>query len=102
MPEGPSLVILRERAEPLVGLKVLEATGNSKQDLARITGSRLHGVHTWGKHFLMDFGDFAVRTHMLMFGSYGIDERTEEKVPRLSLRLTPKRKLNSYSCSVRF
>ncbi|GAB6194726.1 DNA-formamidopyrimidine glycosylase family protein [Lysobacter xanthus] len=102
MPEGPSLVILRERAEPLVGLKVLETTGNSKQDLARITGSRLRRVHTWGKHFLMDFGDFAVRIHMLMFGSYCIDERKEEKVPRLSLRLTRKRELNFYSCSVRF
>ena len=102
MPEGPSLVILRERAEPLVGLKVLEASGNSQQDLARITGSRLRGVRTWGKHFLMDFGDFAVRIHMLMFGSYCIDERKEEKVPRLSLRLTRKHEVNFYSCSVRF
>src|SRR6476469_4306028 len=102
MPEGPSLVILRERAEPLVGLKVLEASGNSKQDLARITGSRLRAVRTWGKHFLMDFGDFAVRIHMLMFGSYCIDERKEEKVPRLSLRLTRKHEFNFYSCSVKF
>ena len=46
MPEGPSLVILRERAEPLIGLKVLEVSGNSKLDLARITGSRLRGVRT--------------------------------------------------------
>ncbi len=102
MPEGPSLVILRESVESLAGLKVLEATGNTKQDLARLPGSRLQAVRTWGKHFLLDFGDFAVRIHMLMFGSYCIDERKEEKVPRLSLRFTRKRELNFYSCSVQF
>ena len=102
MPEGPSLVILRERAQPLVGLKVLQASGNSKQELSRITGARLVDVRTWGKHFLMEFGSFAVRIHMLMFGSYCIDERKEGKVPRLSLRLTRKREINFYACSVRF
>ena len=102
MPEGPSLVILRERAESLAGLKVLEASGNTKQDLLRLPGSRLKSMRTWGKHFLLDFGDFAVRIHMLMFGSYCIDERKEDKTPRLSLRFTRKRELNFYSCSVQF
>lgn len=102
MPEGPSLVILREATESLVGLKVLEATGNTKQPLERLPGSRLRAIRTWGKHFLLDFGDFSIRIHMLMFGSYAIDERKEEKTPRLSLRFTRKRELNFYSCSVRY
>ncbi|WP_133499253.1 DNA-formamidopyrimidine glycosylase family protein [Cognatilysobacter terrigena] len=102
MPEGPSLVILRESAESLVGLKVLEATGNTKQPLERLPGSRLRAVRTWGKHFLLDFGDFAIRIHMLMFGSYAIDERKPEKTPRLSLRFTRKCEINFYSCSVRY
>ena len=46
MPEGPSLVILRERAESLAGLKVLEASGNTKQGLLRLPGSRLKSVRT--------------------------------------------------------
>ncbi|AXK72748.1 endonuclease [Lysobacter sp. TY2-98] len=102
MPEGPSLVILRESAESLAGLKVLEATGNTKQPLERLPGSRLRAVRTWGKHFLLDFGDFAIRIHMLMFGSYAIDERKPDKTPRLSLRFTRKREINFYSCSVRY
>ena len=102
MPEGPSLVILREAAASLAGLKVLEASGNSKQDLSRLPGSRLRAVRTWGKHFLLDFGDFAIRIHRLMFGSYCIDGRKEGKVPRLVLRFTRKREIAFYSCSVRF
>lgn len=102
MPEGPSLVILREKASPLAGLKVLEASGNTKVDLSRLPSSRLRAVRTWGKHFLMDFGDFAVRIHMLMFGSCCIDERKENKTPRLTLRFTRGREINFYSCSVRF
>ena len=102
MPEGPSLVILRERAAPLVGLKVLEAGGNTKVDLSRLPGSRLRDVRTWGKHFLLDFGDFAIRIHMLMFGSYCIDDRKEDKPPRLTLRFTRKHEVNFYSCSVKF
>ncbi len=50
----------------------------------------------------MDFGDVAVRIHMLMFGSYRIDEARDDKVPRLSLKLTRKREINFYSCSVKF
>lgn len=101
MPEGPSLVILREAATLLVGLKVREATGNTRIDLDRLRNRRLLAVRTWGKHFLMDFGDVAVRVHMLMFGSWCIDERKDKPV-RLSLRFTRKRELNFYSSAVRY
>ncbi|TZF90423.1 DNA-formamidopyrimidine glycosylase family protein [Cognatilysobacter lacus] len=102
MPEGPSLVILREEAESLAGLRVREVSGNSTQDLQRLAGKRLHTIRTWGKHLLLDFGDVAVRIHLLMFGSYTIDEARDDKVPRLTLRFTRKREINFYSCSVRF
>lgn len=101
MPEGPSLVILREATEPLVGLKVKEVGGNSRIDLQRLKGRRLEGVHTWGKHFLMDFGGPAVRVHMLMFGSYCIDSE-KDRPPRLALHFTRKRRLTFYSSAVRF
>jgi endonuclease-8 len=101
MPEGPSLVILREAATPLVGLKVREVSGNSRIELQRLKGRRLEGVHTWGKHFLMDFGGLSVRVHMLMFGSYCIDSR-KDRPPRLALGFTRGRELNFYSSAVRF
>ncbi|TBR06925.1 MAG: endonuclease [Lysobacter sp.] len=103
MPEGPSLVILRENIASLTGLKVREVSGNSKQDLQRLRGRTLRAIRTWGKHLLLDFGDdLAVRIHLLLFGSYRIDEEKEGKVPRLALSFTKKRRLNFYACSVRF
>ncbi|GAB2508119.1 DNA-formamidopyrimidine glycosylase family protein [Lysobacter humi (ex Lee et al. 2017)] len=101
MPEGPSLVMLREAVEPLVGLRVEEAAGNTRIDLERLRGRRLVAARTWGKHFLMDFGDVAVRVHMLMFGSWCIDARKDKPV-RLSLQFTRKRELNFYSSAVRY
>jgi endonuclease VIII len=101
MPEGPSLVILREATECFPGRKVMQVEGNSKQDLQRLKGRVLRGVRTWGKHFLLDFGDFAVRIHMLLFGSYRIDERKESPA-RLRLVFAKGRELNFYACSVKF
>lgn len=101
MPEGPSLVILRELAEPLVGLKVKAVEGNSRIGIERLKGRRLQGVHTWGKHFLMEFDGLAVRVHMLMFGSYCIDSR-KDRPPRLALQFSRRRELNFYSSAVRF
>lgn len=36
MPEGPSLVILREDTQAFVGRKIVRVSGNSKQDIARL------------------------------------------------------------------
>lgn len=101
MPEGPSLVILREAATPLVGLKLREVEGNTRIDLERVRGRRLEAVHTWGKHFLMDFGTVSVRVHMLMFGSWCLDSRKDKPV-RLGLHFTRGRELNFYSSAVRY
>lgn len=40
MPEGPSLVILREQTKAFVGRKILRVSGNSKQDIARLEQQR--------------------------------------------------------------
>ena len=51
MPEGPSIVILREAAAGLTGRKVLRVSGNSTQDIARMQGQKVLAVRSWGKHF---------------------------------------------------
>lgn len=101
MPEGPSLVLLREAVDGFAGRRVLGVEGNSREDLQRMHGRVLRGVRTWGKHFLLDFGAFSVRIHLLLFGSYRIDER-KDTPPRLRLRFAKGRELNFYACSVRF
>lgn len=99
MPEGPSLVILREKIEEFAGRTVLEASGLREIDYDRITGHKLLDVRTWGKHLLLCFSGFTVRVHLMMFGSYRINER---KATNPALRLTfANSELNFYSCNIK-
>jgi endonuclease-8 len=101
MPEGPSIVILKEAVQDFIGKKVLQAGGNSKKiDFARLTGAKVVAFKSWGKHFLICFKDFTIRIHFLMFGSYRINEHKEGATPRLSLIFARKRSINFYTCAV--
>jgi endonuclease-8 len=99
MPEGPSIVILRELLLPFEGQKVMRASGNAKIDMDRISGKTLEFCLSWGKHTLLCFDDFYLRIHFLMFGTYRINERKETE-PRLQLKFKND-ELNFYTCSVR-
>ena len=102
MPEGPSIVILREHAQGLVGKRIVAASGNTTTIAKeRLVGKRIVALRSWGKHFLVELGTFSLRIHFLMFGSYRIDERKEGATPRLSL-VFRRGEFNVYSCSVRF
>jgi endonuclease-8 len=99
MPEGPSIVILREQAAQFAGKKVLRVAGNSRViDIARMQGRVVRRVCSWGKHFLLVFDGFALRVHFMLFGSYRVDERRENATPRLSLGFARNRELNFYAC----
>lgn len=99
MPEGPSIVILREEAAGFAGKKIVATAGNSSVDIQRLAGRRIVALRSWGKHFLIEMAGFSVRIHLLMFGSYRINER--KKAPaRLSLQFA-KGELNFYTCSVK-
>lgn len=100
MPEGPSIVILREAAAKFRGKTVRRALGNSSLDLARMEGRRVLALRSWGKHFLVEFSGFSLRVHMLMFGSYRIDER-KPSPPRVSLQFD-NGELNIYASSLKY
>jgi endonuclease-8 len=103
MPEGPSIVILRELAEGFAGKRVLEAGGNTRTiDPTRMQGLAVRRVASWGKHFLVQFDGFVLRVHFMLFGSYAIDEDAPGRAPRLQLRFSRGRRLNFYACSVRY
>lgn len=85
MPEGPSIVILKEQATSFAGKKILSAEGDAKIDKARLVGQRIVALRSWGKHFLIELQGFALRVHLLMFGTYRINER-KDSPPWLSLR----------------
>lgn len=100
MPEGPSIVILKELVQPFRGKKIITVEGNSKLDIQQIAGQTITDFKSWGKHFLICLEDFTVRVHLMLFGSYRINERKESK-PRLSLQFK-EGEINFYGCSVLF
>ncbi len=99
MPEGPSIVILREEVEKYAGEKVVSVSGNSKIDQKRVLGKKIIAFKSFGKHFLICFKGFTVRVHLLMFGSYRINEKKDLPV-RLSIKL-PDAEINLYSCAIK-
>lgn len=101
MPEGPSIVILREEASRFERRRVLHVGGNSTQDIGRMRGRTVRAVRSWGKHFLLGFDGFSLRIHFLLFGSYRINGE-KPTPPRLSLGFSKGESLNVYACSVRF
>ncbi|MEP7377095.1 MAG: DNA-formamidopyrimidine glycosylase family protein [Chitinophagaceae bacterium] len=101
MPEGPTLVILKESVLPFIGKKVLEARGNAKIDMTKLQRQKILDMRTWGKQFFICFEKTTVRIHFLMFGSYTIGEQTRpDKSVRLSLRFS-KETIYFYTCSVK-
>ncbi|HMK05138.1 MAG TPA: DNA-formamidopyrimidine glycosylase family protein [Ferruginibacter sp.] len=101
MPEGPSLVILKEAVQAFKGKKIISTVGNSKQfDIHKLDGQVITDFKSWGKHFLICFKKFTVRIHFMLFGSYRINE-DKNTVPRLGLQFK-QGQINFYACSVRF
>ena len=100
MPEGPSIVILREEVAAFAGRIIERAEGSAKVDKSRLEGQVVRSVRSWGKHFLIELEDVSIRIHLLLFGSYRINER-KDATARLSLGF-PNGELNFYACSVQF
>jgi len=101
MPEGPSIVILREAVEKLhlKGKEIDDVDGNAKIDMERVAGQKVTDFRSWGKHFLICFSDFTIRIHFMLFGSYTINERKKTPV-RFRIQIKDA-ELNFYSCSVK-
>jgi len=98
MPEGPSIVILKEAVQDFIGKKPIKISGNTKVDLDKIRNKKITDFKSWGKHFLICFGDVSIRIHFLLFGSYRINE-TKNSKPRLQFKFK-NGELNFYACSV--
>jgi len=99
MPEGPSIVILKEAVQEFIGKTVIRAEGNTKAiDLDLFENQTVVDFKSWGKHFLICFEHITVRIHFMLFGSYRINE-SKGVPPRFSLKFDDG-ELNFYACSV--
>lgn len=101
MPEGPTLIILKEQLQPFKHKKVLHISGNSRQPITQIEGKILKDIRTWGKQLLLCFPRFTVRIHFLLFGSYSIMDPKDNREPRLALTFN-NGAIYFYACSVKF
>jgi endonuclease VIII len=101
MPEGPSIVILKEAIQSFKGKKVLEADGYGKKlDFGRLHGTKIIDIKTFGKHLLICFNDFAIRVHLQMFGNYRINNAKTTANPKLRLHFENNQTLSFYAGSV--
>lgn len=101
MPEGPSIVILKQAILSFIGGRIVNATGSTaKITREDVAGKKLIDIKTWGKHLLLCLPDFTIRIHLLMFGSYRINEVKQNAVPKLQLHFSRNRSVAFYACSV--
>lgn len=101
MPEGPSLVILREETARFEGQHIVSAEGNTTAlDPAGLVGQPILSLRTFGKQFIIECPEIVMRIHFMLFGSYRIDER-KDRPPRLALGMEDGGELNFYGCSIK-
>lgn len=98
MPEGPSIVILKEDVTQFIGQKVISVSGTSTIDQIRLKNQTIISFKSWGKHFLICFENFTLKVHLLMFGTYRINDR-KETIPKLNLTFSTG-EINLYTCSL--
>jgi len=101
MPEGPTIVLMKEDLQKFTGKKVIKADGNAQFEKEPLEGKILLEIRTFGKQTYLVFDEFAIRIHLLMFGSYEVDENTK---PDRQLRLSLNFKEGAvyfYTCNVK-
>ena len=101
MPEGPSIILVKEAVAQFKGKEIIMVSGNSKIDQSRLLNQKVTDFKSWGKHFLICFNGFTLRVHFLMFGSYSINEKKPDRPIRLNLTFE-NGEINLYSCSIKY
>lgn len=75
MPEGPSILHLKDQLMPFKNKVVRNAGGYGKMPTDWIKGKKLLDIKTWGKHLLFVFSNGTVRVHLGLFGDVLVNER---------------------------
>ena len=105
MPEGPSLILLREELSQFVGARVVDVGGTAAIDLGRMRGHRVRAVRTWGKHLLLEFDGVTLRIHLLLYGRCRVMSHpaavARGAAPRVSLEFDEAR-VDFTACSAKY
>lgn len=68
--EGPSLFLASEQLAEFKRKKVKVVSGNTKIGKERLLGKEVKDIYPWGKHLVLQFDNFAIRIHFLLFGTF--------------------------------
>ena len=60
MPEGPSILFLKNKIQRYKGKTVSEASGYNEMDKSKMTNNKLLDIETYGKNLLFVFKDFFI------------------------------------------
>jgi len=101
MPEGPSIILVKEAVAKFTGETIIAVSGNSKIDQSLLLDKKVIAFKSWGKHFLVCMDGLTLRVHFLMFGSYRVDEKKPDRAIRLNLTFE-NGEINLYTCSVKY
>jgi endonuclease VIII len=107
--EGPSLFLAQEQLQPFKGKKVVTVDGNTKIGKERLEKQTVRDIFSWGKHLVIQFDSFALRTHFMLFGTFSATvegasvtgDYKKARVPRLLLSFK-NGNIEMYNCSLKF
>lgn len=85
MPEGPTIVLMKEDLRKFVGEKVTEVIGSEVPKTSEIKGEILREIKTFGKQTFLIFDTIIFKVHLMMFGSYSLYKRKDIDTLRLGL-----------------
>ena len=107
--EGPSLYLAANQLKPFRGKTVLSVSGNTKIEKERILDKKVKTIFPWGKHLIIQFDEFALRTHFLLFGAFEAEWNTSTLTGDYKRSYTPRLQLDFengtiklFNCSVKF
>lgn len=100
MPEGPTIILMKEDLLKFEGHKVLETDGSSVSDTPDLKGEILREVKTFGKQTYLIFDKVIFKIHLLMFGAYSLYKRKDIDTLRLGLTFKDGG-MYFYTCSVK-
>jgi endonuclease VIII len=107
--EGPSLYLAAQQLKPFRGKTVLSVSGNTKIEKERILEKKVKNIFSWGKHLVIQFNEFALRTHFLLFGAFESTVNSSPLTGDYKRSYTPRLQLDFengsiklFNCSVKF
>ncbi|HEY0010624.1 MAG TPA: endonuclease [Candidatus Paceibacterota bacterium] len=107
--EGPSLFLAQEQLKPFKKQVVQAASGNTKTIIpGDLTGLPVTDLFSWGKHLVLQFPDFALRIHFMLFGTFEAEveghsvtgDYKRAREPRLALTFENGQFL-AFNCSIK-